>query len=268
MTNGTATAATARHYFRYWARTGYAARGTVYLIIGGLASLAAFGRGGATTDSRGALQTLLEAPFGTVLLVLVAVGLVGYALWRAVQAVQDPDGHGTDLKGLVIRTGLGISAVLHLLLAAFSLNMIVALGSTGDGGSSGFAGWLMGRPYGRVLVMCCGVAIIGAGIAHAIKGWAARFDRYLQMPPDVRAWAHPVCRFGLIVRGVALVVIGGLFFAAGYYYDPSSAGGLEAMFDTVRRQPFGTVLFAVIAIGLCAFGVYGFIEAAYRRVDV
>ncbi len=72
------------------ARSGYAARGVVYLIVGGLAVLAALGRG-QTTDSEGALLTILQQPFGTVLLGLVALGLVGYAIWRLVQALMDTD---------------------------------------------------------------------------------------------------------------------------------------------------------------------------------
>ena len=47
------------------ARLGYAARGIVNLLIGLLALLAAFGRGGGTTGSKGALQTLLFQPLGS-----------------------------------------------------------------------------------------------------------------------------------------------------------------------------------------------------------
>jgi hypothetical protein len=50
------------------ARLGYAARGTVSLIVGGLALLAAFGQGGEATGSKGALQALMTQPLGEVLL--------------------------------------------------------------------------------------------------------------------------------------------------------------------------------------------------------
>ncbi|HEV2293074.1 MAG TPA: DUF1206 domain-containing protein [Tepidisphaeraceae bacterium] len=54
----------------------------VSVIVGGLAAAAAFGRGGETTGSRGALQTVLEQPFGHVLLGIVAFGLGCYAAWQ------------------------------------------------------------------------------------------------------------------------------------------------------------------------------------------
>ncbi|WP_026098943.1 DUF1206 domain-containing protein [Kamptonema formosum] len=68
------------------ARFGYAAKGAVYAIVGLLAAQAAFGAGGRTTDARGALETIVTQPFGKFLLSLVAIGLIGFALWRFVQA--------------------------------------------------------------------------------------------------------------------------------------------------------------------------------------
>ena len=71
------------------ARMGYASRGIVYVLVGGLAALAVFGQGGQTEGSRGALERVLVAPFGKVLLGIIAIGLVGYSLWRTIQAVKD-----------------------------------------------------------------------------------------------------------------------------------------------------------------------------------
>jgi Domain of Unknown Function (DUF1206) len=68
------------------ARSGYAARGLVYLVVGGLAVLAALGQGGQTTDTHGALTTLLTQPFGKVLLGLVALGLVAVGVYSLIEA--------------------------------------------------------------------------------------------------------------------------------------------------------------------------------------
>src|SRR5689334_411677 len=77
----------------WFARGGFVARGLVYGIIGFLALKLAFGAGGKTTDQKGALETVAQQPFGKVLLVLVAIGLAGYACWRFVRAAL---GHGPE----------------------------------------------------------------------------------------------------------------------------------------------------------------------------
>jgi Domain of Unknown Function (DUF1206) len=63
--------------------------GVVHLIVGFLALLAALRAGGPPTDAQGAFETILGQPLGRLLLSAVALGLVGYALWRLVQAIWD-----------------------------------------------------------------------------------------------------------------------------------------------------------------------------------
>ena len=77
--------------FEWLSRAGFVARAAIYLIIGVLALELAVGVGGKATNQQGALQTLARQPFGKVLLVLVAVGLAGYAAWRLTRAAL---GHG------------------------------------------------------------------------------------------------------------------------------------------------------------------------------
>src|SRR2546421_9894634 len=84
-----ARSAATSQWMTWLARLGYAVKGVVYLIIGGLAAKLAIGQGGATTDQRGALQTIYEQPFGKFLLAVVAIGLLGFALWTFIQAIYD-----------------------------------------------------------------------------------------------------------------------------------------------------------------------------------
>ncbi len=150
----------------YVARAGYAARGVVYLLVGGLAVLAAFGRGGQAEDSRGALQWLLGVPLGDVLLAAIGGGLLGYAIWRSIQATKDTDHHGKDAKGMAIRAGMLSSAVTHTLLAFFAISLIFTFeaSSSGGGGSQGVADWLMKQPFGRWLVGGAGLILVGVGL--------------------------------------------------------------------------------------------------------
>lgn len=253
-----------------FARMGYASRGIVYVLVGGLATLAAFGQGGQTEGSRGALERVLTAPFGRIMLGLIAVGLVGYAMWRTIQAVKDADHHGNSAKGLTIRAGLLASAITHILLAFFAAMLIFQFaGSSGDssGGSQGVAGWLMQQPFGRWLVGGIGLILIGVGIAHAIKGYKAKFDKHFAMPPQTQQWAYPICRFGLVIRGLVFVIVGSFFIIAAYQINPNQAGGMGEVFSTLRSQPFGQWLLAFVALGLFAFGLYSLLAAVYRRIN-
>ena len=261
---------------RLLARLGYAARGVVYLIVGSLAVMAAWGSGGQTTDTKGALQSLLDEPFGLALLAVLALGLLAFAGWRAVQAIADPDDQGTDGKGLAIRAGLAVSSVTHLLLAAFAASLAFGVqafgggggtgGGTGGGGTQGWIAQLMQQPYGVWLVGLVGVAVFGAGIAHIIKGWKAKFDKYFKPGYDKKGWVRPVCRFGLIARGFVFLIIGGFIVVAAWQHDPQEARGLSGALETLQAQPYGQILLGVVALGLVAFGIYCFVEAAYRRL--
>ena len=71
--------------FEWFARAGLAARGVVYVVIGVLAIKLALGDGGKATNQQGALQTIAKQPFGTALLIMVAVGLAGPLPWSGTQ---------------------------------------------------------------------------------------------------------------------------------------------------------------------------------------
>ena len=117
------TKAAARPWVVRLARLGYAAKGVVYLLVGWIAARAATGNG-ETTGTHGALEFLLAKPFGKVMLVLVAVGLAGYAVWRAVQAIADPEGKGNDPKGLAVRGYMLASAFIHGAMFVAALRLL------------------------------------------------------------------------------------------------------------------------------------------------
>jgi hypothetical protein len=256
-----------RNHLEMLARLGYAARGAVSLIVGILALIAAFGRGGGTTGSKGALQTLLTQPLGEVLLAAVTLGLFGFALWRSFQSLLDADGRGTGAKAIVARVGQAVSAIIYFGLGVFALGLLLGWGQGGGEEQSARdrTAWLLAQPFGRWLVGAVGIAVAGAALGMAFKAWTASFNRHLA--PDAPPWVVSLGRLGYAARAVVFLVISGFLVIAAWQSDPSEARGLGGALVALQAQPFGQALFGLVALGLAAFGAFEFAEARFRRID-
>ena len=250
------------------ARFGYGARGVVYLVVGGLALLAALGQGGRAGDSKDALRAVLAGPFGAALVGLIALGLTGFALWRLVEAVTDADRRGTGLKGLGVRGAHLISAALYVGLAASAASLSLGLGLSGGDGMHDGTAWLLAKPFGRWLVALAGLAVVGGGFGFLGKAWRGDVTDRLALDAQARArWAGPIGRFGYAARGLAFLIIGGFLVAAAWHQRSSDAKGLAEAFALLRAQPYGWILLGLVAAGHAAFGAFGLIQARYRHIE-
>lgn len=254
-----------RHAITVAARSGYAARGVVYLLVGGLALMASLGAGGKATGTTGALASLVDNGPGLAVLAGIGAGLLGFALWRAIQGLLDADRHGRGAKGIVLRAALLVSAVTYGGLALYALTLIVAY--VGDGsGSGGAAAWLLGQPYGRYVVGLVALCMLAAGAAQAWKGLSGRYRERLELNGALALTLRPLCVIGLVARGVVFGLVGGLLLYAALHVDPSEAGGLDKALGWLQEQVYGGIMLAAIAIGLIAFALYSLIEARWRRI--
>jgi len=250
------------------ARLGYGARGVVYLVVGGLALLAALGHGGRAGDSKDALRTVLAGPFGAALVGLIALGLAGFALWRLVEAVTDADRRGTGIKGLAVRGAHLVSAALYFGLAASAASLSLGLGLSGGDGMHDGTAWLLAKPFGRWLVALVGLAVVGGGFGFLGKAWRGDVTDRLALDAQARArWAGPIGRFGYAARGLAFLIIGGFLVAAAWHQRSSDAKGLGEAFALLRAQPYGSILLGLVAAGHAAFGAFGLIQARYRHIE-
>lgn len=249
-------------------RFGFAAKGVVYTIVGVLAIQTALGRGGETTDSQGALQRIAGAPFGRILLGIMAVGLVGYALWRFVQALLDTDNKGHDAKGRTARTFYAIVGVIYLGLAFSAVQLI---SGSGGGGSSqqDWTARLMAQPFGTLLVALVGAGVIGVGGYQLYKGYTASFRKHLrsnEMSATEETWATRSGRLGYAARGIVFAIAGMLLIIAALRSNPDQPQGIGGALQTLAQQPYGPWLLGVVALGLIAYGIFCGVEARYRRM--
>ena len=181
-------------------RLGYASKAFIYATVGLLAAAAALRRGGAVTDTRGALRVILSHPFGNAVLFLLAIGLCGYAVWRILDAVLGRQRqHG--VTGLGKRIGLLIRALVYggLGLEAFRL----ARGLRGSHGTDTtvrlWTARAMAMPMGDWLVGIAGAITAVYGVSQIIAAIKDSDEERLDLSsldPARRRTLNLICRFG------------------------------------------------------------------------
>lgn len=255
------------------ARLGYAARGVVYVLVGGLAVLASLGPWGTMTDSRGALLVVMAEPLGWIWLGIIGGGLGLFALWRFAQSTLDADGLGTTLTMLGRRAAYLLSAIGYSGMAVFAVSLAFGLAARSTGGGErsiqAWAAWLLQQPYGTWALMVLGLGVVAAGLVmlwHAWKG--ERVVEFLDCPPAQSWWVVPAGRLGFAARGIVFGLIGGFLVFAGYVGRSSEARGIDGALESLAVQPNGWMLVAVTAAGLTAFGLFSIVQAFYRCIGL
>jgi len=266
LARATRTVRAARPWVEPLARFGYAARGVVYVLVGMLAVQTAFGARRQVSDTHGALSYVAEKSIP--LLWLLAVGLLGYALWRVVQGTLDAEGKGSDPKGLAKRAGMVGSGLVYGGLALAATR--IALGARDSGGhaTQEWTARLMSMPAGRWLVAAAGIGVLIGGVLQIRRGWLGKLHDVLlpKITAGERRLALRTGRLGLISRGIVFLLTGGFLIQAARHFDPSEARGLSGALETLARQPYGAWLLGLTALGLIAFGAYSLLLARYRRI--
>jgi hypothetical protein len=255
-------------------RVGFVARGAVYLVVGWLALQTAVGIGNAgIADKQKALQTVGAEPFGTFLLVLVAAGLLAYAVWSLVRALADPERRGHDAGAVFARIGNAVAAISYGSLGIGAARLALGLGSVGKGSDESTqdqTARLLEVPFGPPLVIGLGLVVVAVGAIEMGRAYKASFQDDLRtgsLKGAERTWLIRFGRLGFAARGVVFAFIGVFLIQAARHDDPSQAVGLGGALQKLSEQSFGPLLLALVALGLCMYGLFSLAEAKYRRLE-
>ena len=253
------------------ARLGFVARGVVYAIVAGIAVKLAFGSGSSEqANKQGALQAIADQPFGRGVLVILAVGLAGYALWRFSQAATGYQDENDEKKRAAKRlASVGKGAIY----VAFCVSTIAVIaGHASQNGEQQQKTWtarVLGWPGGPFLVGVAGAAIAAGGIYLIVRGLTTKFEDKLEtgrMGPGVRRASLTLGVVGSVGRGVVFGLIGILLIGAAINHDPNQAQGIDGTLRTIADRAYGQVLLFLTALALFAFAAYSMVEARYRRM--
>lgn len=252
------------------ARLGFSAKGVLYGIVGLLAFLAAIGEGGGVTDSDGAIKAIMGQPFGHTMLLVLAVGLFGYAAWRILEGIVDSEGRGTELKDLAVRASYVARGLIHGFLGwrVFQLYR----GASVDGTSEEeLVAETFSWPLGEWMVILCGLGLLGFAVYQLFRAATTKLGRQFDVEGlrrDIGEWAVTVCRAGIAARGIVFGVIGWYLIQAG---TTGRASKTADSADAIRivaswPDPLGSWLLGGVGAGLLAYGVFQALNAKYRTI--
>lgn len=247
------------------ARVGIASRGIIYLLLAYLAfDIARHGSAPTQTSSTGALQEVKTRPAGSALLVLLAIGLGCYGLWRILNAIgQRRDG--------VVWLGSVAIGVLYFWLCVQAARLIS--GQSAGTGSAGNPVPIVAKVLrwsgGAAMVEVAGVIVMSVGVALAIWGIFHRFEKDLaleQVRRNTQRLVKVTGGAGDVARGFLVVLVGIYLLKAGIAANPKQAKSVDESLKTLVGHPYGAVLIGLVAIGLLCFALCSFFDARLRRI--
>ncbi|QHQ35836.1 DUF1206 domain-containing protein [Algicella marina] len=244
-------------------RAGYAGRGLVYLVVAGV-SLWSISQGGEAEGTSQALDKL-QGGLGFAVVGLIVLGMLAYAVWRAVDSFWDLEAYGTDAKGLVARAGMVATGTAHFGIGVLALAVLIGRSGGGGGGMGEMLDRVMQAPGGRVAVGVAGLLTIAAGIYYLHKAFTEGYRDHL-CANRFTTHFNIGLKAGVAAQGVAVTIIGVLIAYAALTATGEEAGGMGSAFEWLHAQAYGRVLVAGLCFGLLAFAFFCFVNAAYRII--
>jgi hypothetical protein len=257
MVSTRSAAVTARDnvWFERTAKAGFAVSGLLHVLIAFIVARLAFGAGG-NADQSGALGTLAAQPGGAVMLWVAAVVLAALGLWNLVEAFVE--------RELMDRAKAAAVGVVYLALAFSAAKFAMGTGTSSSSQNAGLSAQMMQSGWGKTLLVVVALVLIGVGGYHVYKGAAKNFLEELTVSGSAAVtWIGMV---GYIAKGLVLVGVGILVIVATLTSDPSKASGVDGAVKALGNAPFGKILLLLAALGIAAYGAYGFIRGRYAKM--
>ncbi len=215
------------------------------------------------------MALIANAPFGRLALVVIAAGLLGYALWKFVQAIYGRGPEGGGDPEVTDRIGNAAGGVAYLIFCGVAIRVIAGSAGNSSGQTKHAAAGVLGWPGGQVLVGIAGVAMIAISAYQAFDAARVNFADDLKSEEMNDAEYRLFIALGLtglIARSLVFGLVGYFLLRAAIDFDPANAVGVNGALGAVYGEPYGPWLLGAVAAGLLTFAGFSLMEARYRRL--
>jgi hypothetical protein len=243
----------------------------LYLLIAVLAFQLALS-GGTDEDQaskQGAMQSLVDKPFGGALLVAIVIGLFAYAAYRLL-AVFLPTSD-EDAKKVAKKVGHLASAVAYAVFAVQGVSVLMGDSSGGDTTQKTWSAVLLSSTLGTLALLAVGIGFIAFGAWQVRRAVKRKFLDKMDCPSGTLLNRQNVGRIGvvgLLARAVVSALLGLFVILAVVRHDPNEVRGLDGALRSLVDSPIGPAALVLTALGLAAYGLFALVCARCRRHEL
>jgi hypothetical protein len=258
---------------RRLARLGFVCKAVAYAVVAALTIGAALGLVGFDpTDTRGALIRIGRGIAGRGLVLLLATGFLGLAIWFVVEAAWNPRPGSRGLWSVVSRLGQAGGGIGYLALAIWAGQYAILAESAvaSDAVVKAVTADLLATRYGVVLVLVAAMVMLIVGLRQIRVGVGRGFESWLaldRMRPAVRRWGARLGTVGFSTQGAVFTLVGLSLGAAVVDRRASDAKGFDGVLGAIGGLPYGRVALGLAGLGLLAYAAFAVVEGRYKRMN-
>ena len=247
------------------ARTGYIAKGVIYAVTGSLTLMAAIKFGGEKAGKEEVLAFIEKQQLGSSLLILLAIGLLCYAIWRFAQALVDPQSkNGGKSKNKGQRLALFVSGISYAGLSGLS---VLRAGGTPSGSSIKHSN-ILTTEKGLWILAGVGLIFAGRGIYQITRLFKTNFNRKFDLESMTDEKKRKIIKntayMGMISRAIIFLIIGFFALKAAITTDLTEIKNTSEVFHFIETSTWGSFQLGMISIGFLGYSMYMFLSAKYR----
>lgn len=259
-----------RPWLRRIAQLGWLAKGVVYGSLGWAAIEVARGQTAADdVEYTGIVRSLASGGWSRMLLVLIAVGLVFYILFRIASIALIDD---NDLDAWAHRIGYGASGVTYIAVSWAAANAAIRgpLPEDGEGTVERLSRSLLETTPGRIALVIGGIVAFGVAGYFVFKGATRRFMSQIDKR-NAGATELSTIEYsgavGWVGRGLTVAFVAAFVTWSAIDADPNDARGLDSSMNRIaNEQTWGEIAVLAVGVALLIYAFFCILSARHRRL--
>jgi len=256
-------------------KIGFVARGFLWACIGGVAIAAAATLRGQSQSAQGALEVVASTVGGSVLFVVVTIGMFCYSLWRfyegffGLRAFPDTNKFMRIMEGYVVPfcsgTVYAIIGVGNMIIVRKGIN---AAGIADE--DAGISRSVSKYVVGQLFLTVAALLLAGVSIGWIVQLVTGRFKKVVNTQAlemrNPRWWSVVVYSTGYLgMTGRAILFALVALLLVRVAWDESTTGGIFGQaLQQIISNVFGRISVVLVGILLIFFGIWSSALSVYR----